>query len=108
MTSIRDYDDLVVKRPVVNGPAFYSDDGGSRVVFQVWEWIGDKEYIFHLYITRKTTIGWQTIHAASVYRAVLRDELAAALNQAGFQNIRWISPEDSGYDQPIVLAKAIG
>ena len=106
MGSIRDYDDLVVKRPIVHGPAFYSDEGSRRHVFQIWDWLEERVYVFHLYITRETANGWQTIHAASTYRAILRDELAAALNQGGFKNIRWVFPADSGFYQPIVLAEA--
>lgn len=106
MASIRDYDELLAKRPVVHGPAFYSDAGKRRIVFQLWDWIGDREYIFHLYITRETSDGWQTIHASSPYRAVVRDELTAAMNQGGFEDFRWLFPSDSGFYQPIVLAKA--
>ena len=106
MASIRDYDELLTKSPVVHGPAFYSDAGKRRIVFQIWDWIGDREYIFHLYITRETADGWQTIHASSPYRAVVRDELTAAMNQEGFENIRWLFPSDSGFYQPIVLAKS--
>ena len=106
IASIRDYDELVAQRPAVHGPAFYCDEGRRRIVFQIWDWLGDREYMFHLYITRETVDGWQTIHAASTYRAVLRHELAASLNQAGFENIRWLFPADTGFYQPIVVAKA--
>ena len=34
MGSIRDYDSLVQERPVVQGPAFYSDEGSRRIVHQ--------------------------------------------------------------------------
>jgi hypothetical protein len=107
IASIRNYDDLLAQRPIVHGPTFYSAEGSRRVVLQVWDWLGDREYMFHLYITRETVDGWRTIHAASTYRAILRHELAAALNQAGFENIRWLFPVDSGFYQPIVLARAV-
>lgn len=51
MASIRDYDLLIKERPVVQGPSFYSDQGHRRIVFQVWDWVDDRRYIFHLYIT---------------------------------------------------------
>ena len=37
--SIRDYDQLIEKRPVAQGPVFLSSDGGRRIVFQVWDWM---------------------------------------------------------------------
>jgi glycine/sarcosine N-methyltransferase len=106
MASIRDYDRLIEERPVVQGPSFYSDQGRRRIVLQVWDWIDDRRYIFHLYITREIEKSWQTFHTSAAYRAVLRDELAAALFRAGFMNPRWLLPAESGFYQPVVLATA--
>jgi glycine/sarcosine N-methyltransferase len=108
IASIQDYDRLIKGRPVVHGPSFHSDQEHRRIVFQVWDWIQDRQYVFHLYITRETATGWQTVHAAAVYRAILRDELTATLQRVGFKNVRWLSPVESGFYQPIVLAEADG
>ena len=102
--SIRDYDRLVVERPTTQGPNFYSDSGSRRIVFQVWDWLDERRYRFHLYITRNTESAWQTFHFTSTYRAVLRSELQGILEEAGFTNIRWLSPSDSGFYQPIFIA----
>jgi hypothetical protein len=48
----------------------------------------------------------RTVHAAAVYRALRRDELTTALNEAKFNNVRWLFPAESGFHQPIVLAEA--
>jgi len=105
MASIRDYDRLIEERPVVQGPAFYSDPGGTRIVFQIWEWIDDRRYTFHLYITRKVRTGWETFHTTALYRTVRRSELSEALSQGGLGNAIWLLPHESGFYQPIVLAK---
>src|ERR1700683_510550 len=52
MGSIRDYDSLVQERPVVQGPAFFSDQGSRGIVHQVWDWSDERRYAFHLYIMR--------------------------------------------------------
>ncbi|HLJ28228.1 MAG TPA: class I SAM-dependent methyltransferase [Candidatus Angelobacter sp.] len=106
MASIRDYDRLIAERPATQGPSFYSDHGHRRIVFQVWDWMDDRRYIFHLYITREIENRWQTFHACATYRAVLRDELAEALERAGFINMRWLFTAESGFYQPIILAEA--
>jgi SAM-dependent methyltransferase len=108
LASIRDYDQLVRDRPTVQGPAFYSDSGPRRIVFQVWDWTDERLYTLHLYITRETPSGWSTFHGASVYRAVLREEITAILASSGFANIRWLFPNESGFYQPVVIATAIG
>jgi glycine/sarcosine N-methyltransferase len=108
LASIRDYVQLVRDRPTVQGPAFYSDSDQRRIVFQVWDWADDRRYTFHLYITRETPSGWSNFHGASVYRAVLREEITATLASSGFADIRWLFPNQSGFYQPVVIATAIG
>jgi SAM-dependent methyltransferase len=106
MGSIRDYDTLIHERPVVQGPAFYSDQGSRRIVHQVWDWSDERRYAFHLYLTREVQDGWEAQHYVSNYRAVLREEFSRILQAAGFVGCRWILPAESGFYQPIVLAKA--
>jgi glycine/sarcosine N-methyltransferase len=104
--SIRDYDHLIKERPVVEGPYFFSNAGRRRIIFQLWDWIDERRYNFHLYITRDTSAAWQTQHGISTYRAVLRDELTAILEAAGFVRVRWMLPAETGFYQPLVVAAA--
>jgi glycine/sarcosine N-methyltransferase len=90
----------------MHGPAFYSDGGKRRIVFQLWDWQDERRYTFHIYITRETSPGWENFHGASVYRAVFRDEITGILRSCGFTNIRWTSPSESGFYQPVVIATA--
>jgi glycine/sarcosine N-methyltransferase len=105
MASIRDYDRLIQERPAVQGPWFYSDQGQRRIVFQIWDWLDERRYTFHLYVTREVGKEWTTFHTAATYRAVLRDELADVLRQAGFNDVRWLLPVESGFFQPLILAR---
>jgi glycine/sarcosine N-methyltransferase len=107
VASIRDYDAILAQRPVVQGPAFYSDKGKRRLVFQVWDWQDERRYVFHMYITRETSAGWANFHGAASYRAVLREEVTGILSSRGFTNIRWRFPAESGFYQPIVIATAM-
>lgn len=106
MASIRDYDQLALERPVTQGPAFLSDDGRRRIVFQLWDWKEERRYTFHMYITRETEAGWETHHGAAEYRALLRAELTAILEAAGFVEVRWSFPAETRFYQPVVLGKA--
>lgn len=103
--SIRDYDRFIVERPTSQGPSFYSDSDRTRIVFQIWDWLDERRYRFHLYITRSTSSEWHTTHFTSLYRAVLRSELGNILRQAGFSSVRWLLPSDSGFYQPIFIAR---
>jgi glycine/sarcosine N-methyltransferase len=107
VVSIRDYDQLVEERPRATTPGLLDGPDGRRVYFQLWEWNSDgTRYRLHLFILKETAGQWQTTHAATEYRALRRDELSAALRDAGFTDPRWHPPAESGYYQPIVTALA--
>jgi SAM-dependent methyltransferase len=104
LASTRDYDALVRERPastpvrVLGGPP-------RRVTFQVWDWSADgRSYRLHQFILKEEG-GWRLAHHAGEYRALLRDELAGAVRQAGLQDVRWHEPGESGYYQPVVTAR---
>jgi glycine/sarcosine N-methyltransferase len=105
IASIRDYDELLKQRPTVQQPAFYGKPGERRIVHQVWDWIDARRYNVHLYITRESSHGWMTHHFVSEYRCILRNELSSELESAGFKDVQWLMPGESGYYQPIVLAR---
>jgi SAM-dependent methyltransferase len=108
VASIRDYDALIRERPTIQKPAFYGDPGKRRIVHQVWDWTGNAEdarYVVHLYITTQSEQGWKTLHFVSEYRCLLRHELSSVLSNAGFGNLQWLTPAESGFYQPIVLAR---
>ena len=108
LLSIRDYDQIVgsADRPQFASQRVIEDESGRRVVFQLWDWKPDGQtYVVNQFVLREESGGWHTTHAATHYRAVLREELGAHLLQAGFRIVRWLMPRKSGYYQPIVLAR---
>jgi glycine/sarcosine N-methyltransferase len=105
LASIRDYDQIVEQHPALPPPAFFQDGVHRRIYHQVWDWTDDRQYTVHLYITQETDAGWTCRHFISVYRALLREELTAILLQAGFVELSWLMPADSGFYQPLVLAR---
>jgi glycine/sarcosine N-methyltransferase len=105
VASIRDYDALIVQRPTIQNPAFYGGKGERRIVHQVWDWIDSASYVLHVYITAQSNQAWTVYHFVSQYRCLLRNELSNALHSAGFQDERWLMPAESGFFQPLVLAR---
>lgn len=98
IASIRDYDELIRKRPTIQGPSFYP----NRIVHQIWDWQDGRRYILHLYLT----LGTDCHHYTTTYRALLRAELDEALETAGFAKPEWRPPAETGFYQPIVIATA--
>jgi hypothetical protein len=82
---------------------------GRRVVVQVWTWDAvDPVYDLELFLLSEQGEGWRASSFRGRYRAYLRSDVDAALAAAGFTEPRWLMPEDSGYHQPMVLARAPG
>jgi glycine/sarcosine N-methyltransferase len=105
IASIRDYDAILEQRPPMQEPAFFGTLGNRRIIHQVWDWTGAAVYTLHLYITVEADHGWNTHHFVSEYRCVKRQELSDALRSSGFQEPVWLTPAESGYYQPLVLAR---
>jgi SAM-dependent methyltransferase len=105
LASIRDYDRLLEERPRATQPQVIDSPEGRRLVFQVWDWAEDgRTYTFSLFLVRQRGEQWETVRHETVYRALRRVELDAALGAAGFTHIHWHEPADSGFYQPLVTA----
>lgn len=104
VASIRDYDAILANKPVSPPAAVIDAANGRRVALQVWDWHGDV-YDFTQYIIVDEGDTPKIEAFRSRYRAVTRAELSASLCAAGFMDVGWLFPEESGYYQPIVTAK---
>ncbi len=106
LLSIRDYDTLVRERPRFNNEHVQDRDDGRRVVFQVWDWDDDGErYAMHQFLLREHDGDFKASHFRTRLRALRRDQLLDAVRHAGYVEVRWHRPEDSGYYQPIMTAR---
>jgi glycine/sarcosine N-methyltransferase len=104
VATIRDYDRLLEVRPSIQAPSFYGTQSQRRIVHQVWDWAGD-EYDVHLYISLETSMQWTVKHYVSRYHALLRNDLNASLQEAGFTTVRWLEPSETSFYQPVVIAE---
>lgn len=105
VTSVRDYDQLRLQRPRFDRATVSPD--GLRITFQIWDWAEDgSRYSLKQFVLEEKNGRWETRCHPGVYRAVGRPELERALRAAGLTEIRWRTPESTGYFQPIITAKA--
>ncbi|MGF1470195.1 MAG: class I SAM-dependent methyltransferase [Rubrobacteraceae bacterium] len=106
LASIRDYDSIIREHPTATMPGVIGPPGRKRIYFQVWDWEDDGlTYTLHLFLVHEAADGWKTQHHETRYRAVTRSELGEVLREAGFRDVVWRMPEDTGYYQPIVTAR---
>ena len=103
VASIRDYDALLATKPPYSPPYIHKTEAGQRVSFQTWHWEGEHYRLIQYIIEDEAAL--QISKFECEYRAAHRDEITAVLTACGCTDVRWLFPDDSGFYQPIVIAR---
>ncbi len=106
LASIRDYDAIVQQRPSGDPPRSFPTELGERISFQVWDWLSQDRYTLRHFTMQSSGGDWAVLERRTAYRALTRPVLSSALAAAGFKNIVWQMPDQTGFYQPIVSAIA--
>lgn len=106
LASTRDYDLLLEQRPTMTSERIIETLEGRRVTFQVWDWEEEEYVVTQFILTLHPADGWSMKTYATRYRALRRAVLTAALERAGFRRVQWLTPEEAGFYQPVVVARA--
>lgn len=103
VASIRDYDALLQTKPPYSPPYIHETEQGRRVSFQTWKWLGDNYRLTQYIIDDGDDLSVSRFECE--YRATRRQELTDLLSANGCHNVEWLFPEQTGFYQPIVIAK---
>ena len=103
VASIRDYDALLMEKPPYSPPYIHKNDKGQKVSFQTWEWKDDHYKLIQYIIDDEETL--QISKFECEYRATLREEMTNLFLSHGCSEVVWLFPEETGFYQPIVVAK---
>lgn len=103
VASIRDYDALLTQKPPYSPPYIHKTDRGQRVSFQTWHWEGERYKLVQYIIDDEDDL--QIHKFPCEYRATRREEITQLLMANGCRKAEWLFPEDTGFYQPIVVAK---
>ena len=101
--SIRDYDSLLKNKPPYSPPYIHRTENGQRVSFQTWLWNGENYRLTQYIIDDEGALGVSRFECE--YRAVRRKELTDLLLSAGCREAVWKFPDETGFYQPIVIAR---
>ncbi len=101
--SIRDYDDLLKDKPPHSPPYIHKTEKGQRVSFQTWDWNGEHYKLVQYIIDDEETL--QVSKFECEYRATRREELTNLFVSNGCSSVIWLFPEETGFYQPIVIAR---
>jgi len=103
VASIRDYDLLLDEKPPYSPPYIHKTEKGQRVSFQTWVWNSDRYKLTQYIIDDEETLNVSKFDCE--YRAIRREELTSVLAANGCSKIEWKFPEETGFYQPIVIAR---
>ncbi len=103
VASIRDYDSILEDKPPYSPPYIHDTGAGRRVSFQTWAWKGDSYRLVQYLIDDADEL--QISKFECEYRATRRQELTDLLLANGCSEVSWKMPEETGFYQPIVVAK---
>ncbi len=103
VASIRDYDSILSQKPPYSPPYIYKTGNGQRVSFQTWTWSGDNYHLTQYIIDDEKELKISKFECE--YRATRREELSQQLLKAGFKSVVWKFSEETGFYQPIVIAR---
>ncbi len=103
VASIRDYDALLTVKPPYSPPYIHRTAKGQRVSFQTWSWEGDNYRLIQYIVDDEDTL--QVSKFECEYRATRRQEITELLMASGCHEVVWKFPEETGFYQPIVIAK---
>ncbi|MFB7655916.1 MULTISPECIES: class I SAM-dependent methyltransferase [unclassified Streptomyces] len=111
LISTRPYDDLLRDRPASTPPQVHSvpdrADGGERTVtFQLWHWHDDGEHYDLEHFQLLPEGGeWRVQVRRTTYWALGRVRLADLAAEAGFVDPGWRMPQETGFFQPLLVAR---
>jgi SAM-dependent methyltransferase len=103
VASIRDYDSLLQTRPAYAPPYIHKTDKGPRVSFQTWDWEGDIYTLIQYILDDGDSL--RASRFPCRYRATRRHEITELLHSSGCSQVTWLFPGETGFYQPIVVAK---
>ena len=103
VASIRDYDALLESKPPYSAPYIHKTEKGQRVSFQTWSWDCECYRLIQYIIEDEETLKINKFECE--YRATRREEMTKLLLACGCSKVEWKFPEETGFYQPIVIAR---
>lgn len=103
VASIRDYDEIMNIKPLYSPPYIHKTVDGQRVSFQTWEWKGNNYRLIQYIIDDENSLNIKKFECE--YRAIEREKITYLLYKYGCSSVEWKFPEETGFYQPIVIAK---
>lgn len=105
LVTTRDYERARLEHPPGTLPQVWAREGEVTVSFQVWDWRDDGErYDLQHFQLVGGEADWRVARRTASLWALTRDELRGFAEQVRLDDVTWLSPDESGFFQPILLS----
>jgi glycine/sarcosine N-methyltransferase len=106
VVTLRDYERLGQERPPVLPTHLSRNDRGLTVTVPICDWSPDgRRYLLRqLQISEQPSGGWVAVERRVQCRAYGRAEVRWAAETAGLAGVRWVTPAERYFYQPVLLA----
>lgn len=105
IASTRPYDEIRAAHPGYSPPWRSRAGEGRTIAFQLWDWHDDgARYDLEHFTLVPDGDSWAVSMRRATYWAITRAELTGYVEDAGFTDVRWYEPEESGFFQPLLTA----
>lgn len=107
IVSIRDYE--AARRDQLPGtlPQVNRTSTDEMIAFQVWDWHADgRTYDLTHFFIASDGAGWSVTTRQATLHAFTQAELLTAAHRAGLEDAAWHSAAETGYFQPVLVARA--
>jgi glycine/sarcosine N-methyltransferase len=105
IASTRPYDENRAEHQGYSPPWRSRAAGGRTIAFQLWDWHDDgARYDLEHFTLVPAGESWNVSVRRATYWAITRAELTELVAAAGFADVTWHEPGDSGFFQPVLTA----
>ncbi|MEV8099923.1 class I SAM-dependent methyltransferase [Kitasatospora sp. NPDC085879] len=106
LISTRPYDRIRESRPTSTAPQIHGSGSSRTITFQLWDWHSDGErYDLEHYQVIPDDDDWNVKVRRTAYWALTQGQLTDFASEAGFEGTAWMTPEQSGFFQPLLTAR---
>lgn len=106
LISVRPYDKIRETRPSSTAPQFHGSGGSRTITFQLWDWHEDGErYDMEHFQMIPESGDWRVKVRRATYWAITQEQLTSIAAEVGFSELTWLTPEESGFFQPLLTAR---
>jgi SAM-dependent methyltransferase len=89
-------------------PVVYSAGANRRIFLQVWDWLDERHYCNHVFISQQEGGSWKDTHLVSTFRVHPPEEIVALAETTGYREIQVLVSGAPGWEMITIVGTKAG